>query len=265
VPATYDAAARLLGERTGRLHVALAQAPDEPAFAPEPITKADAERWEADLLANLRATVDGVRARAPALGPELRSQVAELPGRMPALERRAAGFRAQIGTAKSRVHGDYHLGQVLRTPDDDWVILDFEGEPARTIAERRAKTSPLKDVAGMLRSFGYARGAALRALPGGVDQAATARRLAEWETAARRAFLAGYRSAVRQAPVAVVPANATAFAAAVAAWELDKTVYEIGYELGNRPDWLELPLAALLDAAVRADGSADDVAGGANV
>lgn len=122
------------------------------------------------------------------------------------------------------------------------MIIDFEGEPARPVAERRRKTSPLRDVAGMLRSFGYARGATERSLP--TDDPSGPARLAYWEAAAREAFIAGYRAAVRTAPVPLVPSDDAAFARALAEWELEKALYEIGYELRNRPDWLDLPLRA---------------------
>jgi maltose alpha-D-glucosyltransferase/alpha-amylase len=120
------------------------------------------------------------------------------------------------------------------------VLLDFEGEPARTITERRAKTAPMKDVADMLRSFGYARGMAARSP--GADHA----QLEAWEGSARQAFLEGYRGEVARSEVALVPADDAAFAEAVAAWELAKAIYEVRYELGNRPDWLDVPLGTLV-------------------
>ena len=243
VPA-YNEAARLLGERTGELHLALSVDAGDLAFTPEPITASDAEGWEESVVTRLRATAADLNARASDLSSSLRRRVAKFSQRVPELERRAAGFRVQVSGLKTRVHGDYHLGQTMRTPDDDWVILDFEGEPARSIAERRAKTSPLKDVAGMLRSFGYARGAALRAAGERGRSPEVERFLWRWESATRIAFLAGYRSVARQRS-GLVPEGAS-FDAATAAWELDKALYEIGYELGNRPDWLDLPLDALL-------------------
>ncbi len=151
---SYAEAARLLGVRTGELHLAMTIEAGDPAFRPEPLTETDARGWEESVLARLRATVADLQERAPELAAPLRRRITGLVELVPRLELRATGFRAQIGGLKTRVHGDYHLGQVLRTPDDDWVVLDFEGEPARSIEERRAKTSPLKDVAGMLRSFG---------------------------------------------------------------------------------------------------------------
>ncbi len=240
------AALNLLGRRTAQLHAALATPSDDAAFAPEPVAAADAEGWQSELTAKLAATPDQLAVLGPSVPPRLRALVDCFAEQLPDLRRRAAGFAALTGTPKTRVHGDYHLGQTLRTPDGDWVILDFEGEPARTLPERRAKTSPLKDVAGLLRSLGYARGAALGALPP-ADRAASAPRLAAWERAARGAFLGGYRAAAAAHPSLAWTADPARFEAGLAAWELDKAIYEVAYEANNRPDWLDLPLAALLD------------------
>lgn len=245
---SYAAAARRLGERTGQLHLALASVHDDPDFAPEPVTEADIQRWQGAAAANLRQILADLRGRAGEFPAGTRRLIASIAERESALLAQAAGFEHLAGTVKTRIHGDYHLGQLLRTPDDDWMLLDFEGEPARTIAERRAKTSPLKDVADMLRSFGYARGMASR------SPAADRDRLAAWEDEARREFLAGYRGEVAGAPVPLVPAGDAAFAAAVAAWELDKASYEVRYELGNRPDWLDVPLSTLAHPGAGPDG-----------
>ena len=236
---------RRLGERTGELHLALASAPADPDFAPQPISAEDAAEWEDDLRAALGAVGDALGARAADLPAALRPRITDLTARLPALEQRAGGFHRLVGFPKTRVHGDYHLGQTLRTPGDDWIILDFEGEPARSIAERRARTSPLKDVAGMLRSFAYARGVALRALDGERD-AESIGRLSAWEQEARAAFVEAYRRTVGAHESPLVPTDPAAFGAALVAWELDKAIYEVAYELNNRPDWLGLPLAALL-------------------
>jgi trehalose synthase-fused probable maltokinase len=176
-----------------------------------------------------------------------------------ALAERANGYRNELSTQRIRVHGDYHLGQTLRTPDGDWVIIDFEGEPARSLDERRQRASVLKDVAGMLRSFAYARGTAERSAGGSADRAARGR-LGPWEMGARRAFLEGYRQALATSEMRFVPKDDAAFARALAAWELDKALYEVAYEVRNRPDWLELPLRSLLPELL--DQTAD-AAGGA--
>ena len=130
------------------------------------------------------------------------------------------------------------------------MLIDFEGEPARPVAERRQKSSALKDVAGMLRSFAYARGVAARAAAAS-GRPGDARRLAAWELLARQAFLAGYRDAIRASPVPLVPMDDDAFMEALAAWELDKALYEIAYEVRNRPDWVELPVLSLLPHLAR--------------
>lgn len=143
--------------------------------------------------------------------------------------------------ASIRPHGDYHLGQTMRT-DTGWFILDFEGEPARTVEERRRHTSPLKDVAGMLRSLHYAAHVAL------ADQEEHQREqlipLADaWEQRNREAFLRGYldTEGIRE----LVPADAEAFETVLAAFELDKAVYELRYERSHRPDWEHIPMTAL--------------------
>jgi maltose alpha-D-glucosyltransferase/alpha-amylase len=162
----------------------------------------------------------------------------------PGLESRASGFDRLIGRAKTRVHGDYHLGQTLRTQGGNFIVLDFEGEPQRSIEERRRKTSPLKDVAGMLRSFSYARGTSTPWLsPGSVVLHAD---LVNWERGIRDAFLATYISTVADGGGSFLPESAEDMSTALSAWELDKAAYEVLYELNNRPDWLWIPLAAMI-------------------
>jgi len=133
-----------------------------------------------------------------------------------------------------RNHGDLHLGQTLRA-DEDWIILDFEGEPARSVAERRRKRSPVRDVAGMLRSFAYAT-SAVRFLRG-------AEAPPGWEQAARAEFLDGYLETVDPA---IIPAGREQFDKLLAVFELEKAVYELRYELNMRPDWLPIPVAGIL-------------------
>ncbi len=150
-----------------------------------------------------------------------------------------------LGGMRTRIHGDYHLGQVLRTKSD-FVILDFEGEPARSLEERRAKQSPLKDVAGMLRSFSYAAFASLNRYttrrPQDAEKLEPWARL--WEQSVTGEFLKAYREAVGQSPV--VPDRPTAFRSLLEAYILDKAFYELVYELNNRPGWVRIPLHGIL-------------------
>ncbi|MGH9468577.1 MAG: maltose alpha-D-glucosyltransferase, partial [Terriglobales bacterium] len=145
------------------------------------------------------------------------------------LEQGQDGLAALAGCQKIRIHGDYHLGQTLKA-DGDFFLFDFEGEPARPLAERRRKGTALQDVGGMLRSFGYAAHTAAQP---------------EWEGAARAAFLKAYRAAIADAPVRLAPAEDGGFAAACRFFEREKAVYELAYERNNRPEWVSIPLAAL--------------------
>ncbi|HVA63707.1 MAG TPA: hypothetical protein VNF74_08280 [Terriglobales bacterium] len=206
----------LLGRRTAELHLALASIASDPAFVPEPITAADVEAWRARALAGVEA--EPLRPYAATLAPWRQL-----------LTQRECGLEACHGLAKIRIHGDYHLGQVLCT-ENDFYLFDFEGEPARPLAQRRGKGCALQDVAGMLRSLSYA--------------AHTAARPA-WEPLARTAFLAAYQAAVAPAPVRLLPQDERVFAAALRFWEIEKAVYELHYELAHRPDWVQVPLAGL--------------------
>lgn len=204
-----------LGGRTAGLHAALASITTDAAFAPEPIGAADGERWRQRALA-------GAGAAAPA------DRALIEPWRQ-RLEAGAAGLEGLAGCSKIRIHGDYHLGQTL-TAGGDFFIFDFEGEPARPLVERRRKGTALQDVAGMLRSLGYAAHTAGQP---------------DWEAPARAAFLGGYRAAIAQAAVTLVPAGEEAFTAACSFFECEKAVYELAYERNHRPEWVDIPVAAL--------------------
>ena len=233
-------AVRRLGALTGGLHAALASDPGDPAFAPEPITAGDVARWTARIAGDLALTLEALRARLADLPAPARA-------RAEALLADRAGLAACLdgldtlpaeGCAKIRVHGDYHLGQTLRT-DDDFVILDFEGEPARPLAERRAKHSPLRDVAGMVRSLDYAAATALGEGEGPRAAGDTWRRLAV------DAFLDAYLGEAAGAPARLVPAARPTLARALAPFTLDKALYEVRYEIDHRPAWVDVPLRGL--------------------
>ena len=144
----------------------------------------------------------------------------------------------------TRYHGDFHLGQVLRV-NKDFILIDFEGEPGRTPEQRRRKHSPLRDVAGMLRSFNYAANSALaQAVDGHTASVGLLQPFViDWERRARTAFLAGYREAVRACPA--YPEDPQAVASLLQLFELEKAFYELRYELDNRPDWVHVPLGGL--------------------
>jgi trehalose synthase-fused probable maltokinase len=217
---------RRLGEVTGELHTVLASDPEDPTFAPE--------QPSVEALALLTATVD----------EEIEQIFLDLPDDNPELEpirgrgeevRERLRLLTNIGGVGQviRHHGDFHLGQTLWT-DGDWVLLDFEGEPARPLSERRLKRSPLRDVAGMLRSFSYASSTSL--LVNGVAPPEG------WEEQARAEFLAGYLRAVDPW---LIPSG-SALQKLLAVFELEKAVYELRYELNNRPDWIGIPVAGIV-------------------
>ena len=239
IEAAYLARAAQLGERTGALHRALAADAD---FAPEPLTAADF----AELAETVNITADqvltGIAARRDALDPATRALAAELRAAEPALRTRIAALGARpVAAAKTRTHGDYHLGQVLNT-GADFVIIDFEGEPARPLAERRRKRSPLRDVAGMLRSLHYAAHSALGSFP---ERRAELEPHAErWHERARAAFLDAWTTTTADA--LFVPAERAEFTRLLDAFLLEKALYEVAYELNNRPAWLAIPLRGVL-------------------
>ncbi|HYC35869.1 MAG TPA: maltose alpha-D-glucosyltransferase [Usitatibacter sp.] len=236
----------LLGRRVAEMHRALATATGDAAFDPEPVTEADLEGWKRTVERDLDATFALVDGAMATLNETARAQVQPLAGRREELRERVRSIRLPLeGLVRTRYHGDLHLGQVL-VAQDDFIIVDFEGEPERPLEERRAKASPLRDVAGMLRSFSYAAHAALlRREAGAVATEAGARALASWEQGARHYFLDGYARAAEG--VASVPAQAGAFSALLDLFLIEKALYELRYEIANRPDWIEIPLRGLLE------------------
>ncbi len=248
-----------LGRRLAELHQLLAEPSEDPAFAPETATAADRETWAAGALAQLDPALDLLAARSrEGLAAE---EAALLDGLLAAREGlRKAVHRlatAAEGTLKTRVHGDFHLGQVL-VAQGDAVIVDFEGEPARPLAERRAKGSPLRDVAGLLRSLGYAAAVATTTPASAAATAAPPERraalLRQWEAEAAAAFLAAYRAVAAEAPRPWVPPEAEA--ALLDLFLVEKAAYEVRYEAANRPPWIGVPMRGLAALAARLTGGA---------
>lgn len=239
------APAALLGLRTAELHVALASSDSEEAFVPMTVTPDDVANWERATIASIeqqRAMLDNALPRLSPLQQQMVVAVDLSPTRLAA---RIGGYRSLEGTVRIRVHGDYHLGQILRGLTGDIIILDFEGEPSRSIEERRDRSAALKDVAGMLRSLRYARAAAVRAYEGSLDERIIDHWLAQWEATSRQVLIDSYRAAVALSPHRLVPTTDESFTAALHAWELDKALYELAYEANNRPTWLDVPLMTL--------------------
>ncbi|HEV7455386.1 MAG TPA: maltose alpha-D-glucosyltransferase [Roseococcus sp.] len=246
--AGYQGFAALLGRRLGELHATLASASRDEAFAPATATEADRAAWAKGVLEQLDPALD-LLARA-----ELDEADAErarfVIGKRKALHQAAKRLaQSAEGALKTRVHGDFHLGQVL-VAQGDAVIVDFEGEPARTLEERRAKGSPLRDVAGLLRSLDYAAH-----VGEGNDTVAAApadRRaalFARWKQETASVFLDAYREVHAAAPEPWVPAGAEE--ALLDLFLLEKAAYEIRYEAANRPAWIGVPLRGLMELAER--------------
>jgi maltokinase len=221
----------LLGETSGAMHSALASDASDPTFCPE--------EPRAESLALLTASVDEEIEELFATLPDL-SELEPIAGRGEEVREQLRGM-THVGAVGRviRTHGDFHLGQAIWT-GESWTILDFEGEPARSVVERRRKRSPLRDVAGMLRSFAYAASAA--ELERGVEPPAG------WEERARDAFLSGYLAEV---DANLIP-SASSFERLLAVFELEKAVYELRYELDNRPGWVRIPVAGILRLLERA-------------
>ncbi|MEO8070009.1 MAG: putative maltokinase, partial [Acidobacteriota bacterium] len=244
-----DAVARL-GRRTAELHVALATPSPDAAFAPVPMSDADANRLALDLHENAVRVLDGLKDAMAVLPDAIVESAGLLLSRrrqwLDSLQRIAAG---SPGGLRTRIHGDFHLGQVLRVKND-YTFLDFEGEPSRPIAARRVKYSPLKDVAGMLRSFSYAAWLSLQQFVSrGPDAFA---RLAPWATQWEQAAAAAFLRAYRDTPGvdAFLPPDAGGLRTVLDAYVLDKALYEVLYELNNRPAWVWIPLQYVLTRKV---------------
>ena len=240
----YVELVRKLGTRTAELHAAFARTTGDPAFDPQPTLPADVAAWTHRAHADATIALDLLERRRAAL-PEASHADARrvLSRRAEILARIDAHAGDRVAASRTRLHGDYHLGQVLLV-QNDFVIIDFEGEPTRTTAERAQKLSPLKDVAGMLRSFDYAMHAALLRLgperPETLAQLESAGR--QWRAQARQVFLESYDAVARAAGLASARAEVHGV---LELFLLDKALYELRYEIDNRPDWVRAPLRGL--------------------
>ncbi len=244
----YVGAARLLGRRTAEMHLALAAAPDLPDFAPEPFTDFYQRSIYHAMLSLAGRNLGLLRQHQKSLPTELHAAAAEVLRREAEIRKAFLPVRDRaLAASRIRCHGDYHLGQVLHT-GDDFKIIDYEGEPARGLAERRIKRCPLRDVAGMVRSFHYASQAAFHGMVPGVrpeDAAPLRPWLREWYRWVTGAFLSSYLEAVGAAPL--LPKNPEERGILLEAFVLEKALYELGYELNNRPAWVGIPLRGILD------------------
>jgi maltose alpha-D-glucosyltransferase/alpha-amylase len=246
---TYLVSARLLGERTASLHLTLASEAEDKAFAPEPFTPhyvrglfQSMRNLAAQSLRLLRKQLKTLPVEAVPLAERVLTLESDIISRYRPL------FERRISAKRIRIHGDYHLGQVLWT-GKDFVILDFEGEPAVALSERRIKRSPLRDVAGMIRSFDYAAHEGLLqhiqrgSLP--PENLATFEPWTRfWNHSVSVAFLRAYLQALGQSEV--LPGAPDEIQVMLQAYLLNKAMYEIGYELNNRPAWVKIPLQGIL-------------------
>jgi maltose alpha-D-glucosyltransferase/alpha-amylase len=244
VHGAYLTLIQTLAARTAELHRAFATPSGDPAFEPEPLSPQDVEQWRERVRAEATDTLTLLEARAGELGDDAAAKVKSVLAQREKIFKRLDACHAPKGRAlRIRHHGDYHLGQVL-IANNDWVIIDFEGEPSRPLAESRRKHSPLRDVAGMLRSFNYSKCSALMRLAE-VDPAFErhAPDLDTWEVDARQAFLTAYAEASKGSGLY---ASFEDVRGLLTLFELEKVLYELRYELNNRPTWVHIPLQGLL-------------------
>jgi maltose alpha-D-glucosyltransferase / alpha-amylase len=244
----YLESSRLLGQRTGEMHLALASDPSRPGFAPEPFSKL----YQRSLYQSMRSLTEQVfqllRQRLRTLPEETRSEAQKvLDQEARVLDRFRSIIELKVTAMRVRCHGDYHLGQVLYT-GKDFVIIDFEGEPARPLSERRIKRSPLRDVAGMLRSFNYAAYSAFfsqraSGLIRPEDLAFLESSARFWRLWVSAAFLKGYLGEASKGNF--IPGNKKELQALLDIYLLEKAVYELGYELNNRPEWIMIPIQGI--------------------
>jgi maltose alpha-D-glucosyltransferase/alpha-amylase len=243
----YLSLAATLGRRTAELHGAFAHPAEDDAFAPEPIGHRDVKRWLAEISERARAAFATVQAHRGALTGDVRQSAQRfLKSRRAVMQHIKSALPDVSHSMKTRCHGDLHLGQVI-VVQNDFFFVDFEGEPAAPLAERRAKHMPLRDVAGMLRSFDYASWAALRAdaavRPESHDLVKSL--LTDWRRRVWAAYVRGYREAIRGCPSC--PEEEPVQDQWINFFMLEKALYEVTYEAANRPAWIDIPMEGVLD------------------
>ncbi|WP_122857352.1 maltose alpha-D-glucosyltransferase, partial [Pseudomonas viridiflava] len=247
---------RSLGQRLGEMHQILAAATDNPDFAVEVTRQEDGDASAKSVVAQLDRALQLLEQRKGDLGADDQQLVDDLVAQRQAIAQHVARLaKRSVGGLRIRVHGDLHLGQVLVVKGDAYLI-DFEGEPARALSERRAKHSPFKDVSGVLRSFDYAAAMAVRSAQSvdtSEEAAAARKRVAStYLSQAREAFIEGYRAATTE--MAHTWKDSNGEDAALELFTLEKTAYEVIYEAENRPTWLAVPLQGLRGLLHLSDG-----------
>ena len=240
----YPEKAKLIGQRTGEMHLALASEPLDEGFAPEPFNTMAQRSVYQSMRASLRRIFAVLQKKLPELPEAFREeakQVLAAEAQILASEQRLLEQNAPA--SKIRIHGDFHLGQVLFT-GKDFVILDFEGEPARPLSERKLKRSALRDVAGMMRSFQYAAYSALWQPTIRAEDAPFLERWADlWYRQMSATFLESYLKTT--AGAGFLPDKESDSQVMLEAYLIDKAVYEVGYELNHRPDWVVIPIRGI--------------------
>jgi maltose alpha-D-glucosyltransferase/alpha-amylase len=237
----------LLGKRTGEMHLALSSRPEEPDFAPEPFSMLYQRAVLQSMRALLRRVLQTLKNNMGILPKSLQEEASLiLRSEQKILNDLQKFISRKFSAMRIRTHGDYHLGQVLYT-GKDFIIIDFEGEPARELSERRLKHSPFKDVAGMVRSFHYAvYNALLKEASVRPEDTALLEPWANlWYRHVSGIFLRSYLDTVRSA--SFVPSDREEVGVMLKAYLLEKAVYELGYELNNRPEWVITPLKGIRD------------------
>jgi maltose alpha-D-glucosyltransferase/alpha-amylase len=249
--AELEGGAAVLGKRLGELHAVLAEDSDDEAFTPQRVDTAMAKRWGESAVAQIERALDVLQQRlaAPDAWTESDRTIAtQLVTRREALAKALVKLSTlAVGSLATRIHGDFHLGQVLVTQGDA-VIIDFEGEPAKPLADRRAKMSPLRDVAGLLRSIDYAAAMGLKSGPADVGEAGQAKKrdlVGRYLPAAKQAFLQAYRAEAKR--IDHRWSNAEGENALLTLFTIEKAAYELCYEAANRPTWIGVPLAGLAE------------------